>query len=105
MFKLSFKLFNSYKIPLIIYHSVCESRIDLALVVDGSSITTRSDRMDWARILDFLQEFVSKFHLGSGRARVAAVVFGDVGEVIFSLDSYTTRVSGLRHLEMTQDYR
>ncbi len=74
--------------------SVCGSRVDLALVVDGSSFMTLSDPDNWARVLNFLKDFVSKFDLGSGRARVAAVVYGNVGQVIFHLDTYTTRVSG-----------
>ncbi len=69
--------------------------MDIALVVDGSSVVTRSDPGDRGRILSFLHDLVSKFDLSSGRARVAAIVFGDVGQVIFSLNTYTTKVLSL----------
>ncbi len=68
--------------------------MDLALLVDGSAIVTQSDPDDYRRILAFLHDIVSKFNLASGHTRVAAVVFGDVGQVVFYLDTFNTRVSG-----------
>ncbi len=73
---------------------VCEHNVDLALLVDGSAIITQSDPGDYRRILTFLHDLVSKFDLGSGRTRVAAVVFGDVGQVVFYLDTFNTKVCG-----------
>ncbi len=61
--------------------------------MDGSAIVTWSDPGDYGRILAFLHDMVSKFDLGSDRTRVAAVVFGDVGQVVFHLDSFPSRVS------------
>ncbi len=66
--------------------------MDLALIVDGSAIVTQSDPGDYRRFLAFLRDLVSKFDLRSGHARVAAVVFGDVGQVVFYLDTFNTRV-------------
>ena len=74
--------------------SVCERDVDLALLVDGSAIVTRSDSGDYRRILAFLRDVVTKFDLRSGHTRVAAVVFGDVGQVVFYLDTFNTRVCG-----------
>lgn len=61
-------------------------------MVDGSFIVTRSDPADHGRILTFLHDLVAKFDLGSGRVRVAAVVFGDVGQAVFHLDRFKSRV-------------
>ncbi len=66
--------------------------MDLALVVDGSFRVTQSDPANWRRVLAFLVGLVGKFDLVSGRTRVAAIVYGDVGQVIFYLNTYSTRV-------------
>ncbi len=68
--------------------------MDLALIVDGSAIVTQSDPGDYRRFLAFLHDLVSRFDLRSGHTRVAAVVFGDVGQVVFYLDTFNTRVCG-----------
>ncbi len=72
---------------------MCPHSVDLALLVDGSAIVTWSDPGDYGLILAFLHDLVSQFRLGSNHTRVAAVVMGDVGQVIFYLDTFTTRVS------------
>ncbi len=73
--------------------SACERTLDLALVVDGSSIITRSDPDDWRRMITFAHDLVAKFDLGSGRTRVAAIVYGDVATVVFYLNTFNNRVS------------
>ncbi len=79
-------------LSLLNFISVCDRSVDLALLVDGSAVVTQSDSGNYRLILNFLQDIVAKFDLGSGHTRVAAVVFGDVGQVVFYLDTFNTRV-------------
>ncbi len=66
--------------------------MDLALVMDGNSVVRRADPDDWEQMLLFAQDVVSKFVLGSGHTRVAAIVYGDVRRVIFHLNTFNGRV-------------
>ncbi len=70
----------------------CARSLDLALVVDGTFLIAQSGPGNWDLILSFLHDLVSKFDLSPGGTRVAAVVYGDVAQIVFHLDTYTTRV-------------
>ncbi len=61
-------------------------------MVDGSFRITRSDPVNWGRVLGFLLLLLEKFDLGSDRTRVAAIVYGDEGQVVFYLNTYNGKV-------------
>lgn len=70
----------------------------MALVVDGSSMITQSDPANWGRVLGFLLRLLEKFELSSRGTRVAVVVYGDEGQVVFYLNTYSSSVSGFNKL-------
>lgn len=52
----------------------CDGRLDIVLVVDGSSSIHRER---FLLVLDFLADLVDRFEVGPNRTRVGAVVYGN----------------------------
>ncbi len=76
-------------------------------MVDRSAVVTRSDPDDWRVMLSFIHDLVSRFDLDSGRTRVAAIVYGDTGQVVFYLDTFNDKVcisSGRARLYLVKQY-
>ena len=72
---------------------MCIKRLDLAILVDGSS-SIGNHR--FRRCVDFVKKLISSFHVQRRFVRVAVALFSTQPHIIFNFKKYNNRISAIR---------
>lgn len=73
--------------------SVCRSRVDLVILIDGSRSV---GRRNFRKVIDFVKSFVSFFPLSARETRVGVMVFSSGSRLEFGLNRYGSRTQVVR---------
>lgn len=87
--ELAWSYTNSYIFVL----SVCRSRVDLGILIDGSRSV---GRRNFRKVIDFVKSFVSFFPLSARETRVGVMVFSSRSRLAFGLNRYGSRTQVVR---------
>ena len=76
------------------YPTECTSDLDVVFIIDGSGSIRDANPADgsfdnWNLLLTFVANIVDNLPVSASGTHVAAVVFSDVGEMLFRLSQYT----------------
>ena len=74
---------------MFLFVSVCNRRLDLAFLVDGSGSIEAAGRGNFKRCIEFVKTMVSSFSVSPQRTRVGVVLFASRAWLI--LDFYRSR--------------
>jgi len=79
--------------------AACASRLDIGILLDGSSSIVRNARGNFRRLIDFVNVFISSFPFKSRRTRIGVVLFSNKPYLIFGLKRYSTTRSIYRRIK------
>ncbi|XP_068680125.1 von Willebrand factor A domain-containing protein 2-like [Montipora foliosa] len=68
--------------------TVCEARMDLAILIDGSQSVEYFGAGNFRKCLRFVQYLVSSFNIAREGTHVGMVVFSNTAEVVFRFEEY-----------------
>lgn len=75
--------------------SVCQSKVDLGFLVDGSGSLSKS----FSNVLDFVKALISFFPISPSQTRVGMVIFSTRPYPIFPFNRYNSKSSVLRAVD------
>ena len=70
----------------------CQSTVDLAFLVDSSGSINDANPNNWNITLNFVITLIDRFVISAAATHVALIRFSNIGEVIFRLNTYYTRL-------------
>lgn len=83
--------------PLVLI-AACASRLDIGILLDGSSSIVRNARGNFRRLIDFMNVFISSFPFKNRRTRIGVVLFSNKPHLIFGLNRYSSKKTIYRRI-------
>lgn len=95
------KTYFSSNLPLadVYYFTVCQAKLDLAFIIDGSGSIEAYGKGNFKRCLNFVKRMVVSFKISKRFTRVGVVLFSYRPRLIFSFNSYSRKRDILRAID------
>lgn len=74
---------------------VCQSRVDLGFLIDGSG----SMRRTFIQIIDFVKTLISFFPISQSQTRIGLIVFSSKAYPVFPFNRYNSKASVIRAVD------
>ena len=84
---------------LIIYVTVCQAKLDMAFVIDGSGSIEAYGKGNFKRCLNFVKRMIVSFKISKRLTRVGIVLFSYRARLIFGFNTYGTQRDILRAID------